>query len=300
MLVAMRILHTLAVVMAMATKASADTEVIEILKKAIAQEKDKQVLTDSLAAIEKLLAKNDKDPEAHYARGWLLSRLARKDDAVVEYDQALAIDPKFAEAAYNAGVVLADLHKEKDAVARFDNALAINPKHVNAAYNAGQVYYNQTDFKHAVERWSTAQKLAPDDFQIAKKLVQGYNALGKDGEAGKARDVVFALWKAGKAGKNKDFVFDQFDVGSYRIYACETFDTSGDLAYVYRFDVTTSDKPIGSVNRETSAVIREQGVPYLLGMDKGGSHSQLGNVWKKLPPYKQLKLLVIETIKAKF
>src|SRR3954471_14912599 len=102
MLVAMRILYTLAVVMAMTTKASADTEAIEILKKAIAQEKDQQVLADSLAAIDKLLAKNDKDPEAHYARGWLLSRLARKDDAVVEYDRALAIDPKFAQAAYNA------------------------------------------------------------------------------------------------------------------------------------------------------------------------------------------------------
>jgi tetratricopeptide (TPR) repeat protein len=300
MLHAMRLLFPLAVVLAMTTNAHADSEAIAILKNAIKHEKDKQVLADSLAAIEKVIAKNDKDPEAHYARGWVLSRLERRDDAVVEYDKALAIDPKFADAAYNAGVVLADLKKEKEAIARFDKALAIDAKHVDAAYNAGQGYYNQKDYKHAAERWVAAQKLAPDDFQIAKKLVQAYIALGKDVDAAKARDEVFALYKAGKVGKAKDFVFDQFDVGTFHIYAYEAFDTSGDLAYVYRFDVTDNNKPIGSVNLETSAVIREQGLPFLLGMDKGGTHSQLGKNFKKLPAYKELKPMVADAIKAKF
>jgi tetratricopeptide (TPR) repeat protein len=300
MLGAMRILLTLAVVTAMTTNARADSEATAILKNAIAHEKDKQVLTESLAAIEKVIAKNGKDAEAHYTRGWVLSRLLRRDDAVAEYDRALAIDPKFASAAYNAGVVLSDLNRDKEALVRFDKALAIDPKHVDAAYNAGQAYYNQKDFKHAAERWATAQKLEPDDFQIAKKLVQAHNALGDEAAAAKARDAVFALWKAGKAGQIKDYVFDQFDVGGHHIYAFETFDTSGDLAYVYRFAVTDHDRPIGSVNLETSAVIREHGVSYLLGVDKGGVHGQLGKMFEKLPSYRELKPLVIEAIKAKF
>ena len=168
------------------------------------------------------------------------------------------------------------------------------------ALNAGQIHYNHKDFKRALERWLAAQKLAPDDFQIAKKLVQAHNGAGNDAEAAKARDLVFALWKAGKAGKPRDFVFDQFDVGKYHVYAFETFDTSGDVAYVYRFDVTISDKPIGNVNLKTSEVIREAGKPYLLGMDKGGTHSQLGKIWTKLPTYKEVKPLVIDAIKAKF
>ena len=286
--------------MALATNARADSEALAILKNAIAHENDKQVLTESLAGIEKLIAKRDKDPEAHYARGWVLSRLARRDEAVVEYDKALAIAPKFADAAYNAGVVLADQKKEKEAISHFEKALAIDPKYVDAAYDAGQIYYNQKDFKHAAERWATAQKLAPEDFQIAKKLVQAHNALGNDAEAAKARDNVFALWKAGKAGSNKEFVFDQFDVGTHRVFACETFDTSGDLAYVYRFDVTANGKAVGSVNLETSVVIREQGLPFLLGMDKDGTHSQLGTMFKKLPTYKELKPLVVDAIKLAF
>jgi tetratricopeptide (TPR) repeat protein len=288
------------VVIAMTTNARAESEAIAILKNAIAHETDKQVLADSLAGVDKVIAKNDKDPDAHYARGWVLSRLARRDEAVVEYDHALALDPKLADAAYNAGVVLTDLKKEKDAVARFDKAFAIDPKHVDAAYNAGQGYYNLKDYKHAAERWNAAQKLAPDDFQIAKKLVQVHHAVGDDAAAAKARDAVFALWKAGKAGKNKDYVFDQFDVGTNHVFAYETFDTSGDLAYVYRFDVTANDKRLGSVNLETSAAIREQGVPYLLGMNKGSTHSQLGKMFNKLPTYKELKPLVVDAIKTKF
>src|SRR5262249_25696379 len=152
------------------------------------------------------------------------------------------LDPKLADAAYNAGVVLSTLNKEKDAIAHWDKAFAINARHVDAAYNAGQGYYNQKDFKKAAERWKAAEKLAGDDFQIAKKLVQAYVALGDDKQAATARARVFELWKAGKAGKAKDYVFDQFDVGKHHIYAVEAFDPSGDLAYVYRFDVTDSDK----------------------------------------------------------
>jgi len=291
-------IRPLLVVIAMTTSAYADSDAISILRNAIAHEKDTKVLQDSLTAIDAVIAKTAKDPDAYYARGWLLSRLGKPEDAVTAYDHALALDPKLADAAYNAGVVLGTLHRDKESIVHFDKALAIDPKHVDAAYNAGQGYYNVKDFHHAAERWGTAAKLAPDDFQIAKKVVQVEHAVGNDAAA--ARDHVFALWKAGKAGSAKDYVFDQFDVGAHHIYASESFDAGGDLAYVYRFDVTDADNKLGSVNLETSAVIREQGIPYLLGMDKGGTHSQLGKVFKRLPPYKELKPLVIDAIKAKF
>jgi len=248
-----------------------------------------------------VLASNAKDPEAHYARGWLLSRTGKPEDAVAEYDKALALDPKLADAAYNAGVVLGGIKRDKEALAHFDKALAIDPKHVDAAYNAGQGYYNAKDFRHAKERWMLAAHLAPDDFQIAKKLVQTEHALGNAATA--ERERVFALWKAGKAGKAKDYVFDQFDVGKHHVLAYETFDPSGDLAYVYRFDVFAEgngDTKLGSINLETSAVIREQGIPYLLGIDKGGTHGQLGKVFKTLPAYAALKPQVVDAIKAKF
>ncbi|MEO7096415.1 MAG: tetratricopeptide repeat protein [Polyangiales bacterium] len=281
-----------------------DSEGIAILRVAMDKQKDPAALADALAKLDDLVKTQPKQADAHYARGWVLSRLERGDEAVAAYDKAFALDKKLADAAYNAGVVLARAGKQKDAVARFDKALTADPKLVDAAYNAGQGYYDLKQFAKAAERWTAAQKLVPDDFNTAKKLVQAYMALGKAAEAAKARDKVFALKKASTDPgivKMKSFVFDQFDVGKLHIFVFEAFDTSGDLAYVYQFQVTESDKPIGSVNLETSAVIREQGVPFLLGMDKGDKHTTFSDkAWKKLPAYKDIKAIAIEKIKASF
>lgn len=303
----MRPLLVLAVLVMFAGPVSADdkdSEGIAILRVAMENEKDPAALAESLAKLDDLVKKQPKQADAHYARGWILSRIDKAAEAVAAYDKAFALDKRLADAAYNAGVVLARAGKQKEAVVRFDRALAADPKHVDAAYNAGQGYYDLKQFAKAAERWTAAQKITPDDFNTAKKLLQAYMALGKAAEAAKARDKVFALKKAAKDPglvKMKSFVFDQFDVGAFHIFVYEAFDTSGDLAYVYQFQVTDKDKPIGSVNLETSAVIREQGVPFVLGMDKGDKHTTFSDrAWKALPAYKDIKAIAVEKIKTSF
>jgi tetratricopeptide (TPR) repeat protein len=274
-----------------------------ILERAIAGEKQAGVLDQALADLDALVARQPKDPDTHYARGWVLSHQGKAEPAVAAYDKAFALDGKLADAPYNAGVVLARLGKPKDASVRFDRALAADPRHVDAAYNAGQSYYDVKDFKKAAERWTTASTLAPTDFNAAKKLVQAYVALGKDAEVTTARAKVLELWKTATdpALKNKkSYVYDQLDVGKYHIYVYEAFDTGGDLAYVYEFSVTEKDKPIGSVNLETSAVIREQGVPFIMGIDKDGKHTSTGKTWKTMPTYKVVKAEATKLIKSTF
>ena len=299
----MRPLLVLAMLVICAGPVLAEPEGTVILKAAMANEKDPAALADALAKLDDLIAKQPTQPDAHYARGWVLSRSGKIDDAVAAYDRAFALDKKMTDATYNAGVVLAGAGKKKEAIVRFERALAANPKDVDAAYNAGQAYYDLKQFAKAAERWNTALKITPDDFNTAKKVLQAYMALGKTAEAAKARDKVFALKKAATDPalvKMKSYVFDQFDVGKFHIYVFETFDTSGDLAYVYQFQVTENDKPIGSVNLETSAVIREQGMPYILGMDKGGKHTTLGTTWKTMPAYKDVKAIALAKIQASF
>jgi len=286
-------------------QAAPDSEGVAILRVAMEKEKEPGALAQALAELDALVARQPKQADAHYARGWVLSRLGRADAAVAAYDRALELDKQLADAAYNAGVVLARAGKAKEAAVRFDRALAVDPKHVDAAYNAGQSYYDQKQFEKAAARWTEAAKLAPDDFNAAKKLVQAYMALGKEAEAMKARDKVFALRKAAKdpqVAKLKSYVLDQFAVGKYHVYAYEAFDPlAGDLAYVYQFQVTEKDRPLGSVNLETSAVIREQGTPYILGMDKDGKHQSFPEkTWKTLPAYKVVRTEAIAKIKASF
>lgn len=290
----------------LATTVSADDakpEAQVILERAIAGEKQPGVLDQALTDLDALAAKKPRDPDVHYARGWVLSHQGKVEPAVEAYDRAFALDKKLADAPYNAGVVLARAGKSKEAAARFDRALAADPKHVDAAYNAGQSYYDQKDWKRAAERWATASKLAPTDFNAAKKLVQAHVALGNDAAVATARARVIELWKTTTdpaLKKKKSYVYDQYEVGKYRIMVNEAFDASGDLAYVYEFVVTEQGRPIGSVNLETSAVIREQGTPYIFGIDKDNVHTTTAIAWKTLPAYKVVKAEATKLIKAKF
>src|SRR5262249_10335328 len=123
-----------------------ESESRAILKGAMAKEKDPAALAKALADLDALVAKQPKDADAHHARGWVLSRLGRREQAVAAYDHAFELDKTFASAPYNAGVVLADSGRQADALIRFDRALAADPKLVDAAYNAGQGYYDAKDF----------------------------------------------------------------------------------------------------------------------------------------------------------
>jgi tetratricopeptide (TPR) repeat protein len=282
---------------AMAAPEPPRSEAMVILDRAISAEKQPKELEKALAELDAILAKNPKDADAHYVRGWILSRSGSNNNAAVAaYDKAFELDPRLADAAYNAGVVLGRSGNAKDAIVRFERALKINAKHVDAAYNAGQSYYDLGEFALAAARWETAAKLSPDDFQIAKKLVQAYVALGRADKVKKARDRVFAMRKADpEVGKLKSYVYDQFVAGKYHVYVYETFDTSGEGTYVYQAKVALKDKVVGSVTLETSKG------GFALGIDKAGEHALVPeHTWKKQPDYAAWKALVGKTIEAKF
>jgi tetratricopeptide (TPR) repeat protein len=295
-----RVLVALWVALAIAGPAFAETKTpaLVVLDEAIANAKDPKALAKALADLDALVVKNPKDSDAHYSRGWVLSRLGRNEDAVAAYDRAFELDGKLVTAPYNAGVVLDRMGNASEAAARFDRALRVNPKHVDAAYNAGQSYYDLKDYAKAAARWETATKLAPDDFQVAKKLVQAYVALGKAPQIKRARDRVVAMWKSGKdpeIGKQRSYMYDQFPAGKYHVFVYETYEPSADAAYVWQAKVTLKEVPVGSVTLETTA----RG--FGLGVDKGGEHVTLAeHAWQRQPDYKTFKALATRMIETRF
>src|SRR5688500_10001687 len=102
----------------------ARSEAEGILEREIARGQQPGVCDQALADLDALVAKQPKDANAHYARGWVLSHMGKLEPAVAAYDRAFAVDKQFADAPYNAGVVLSRAGKLKDAAARFDRALA--------------------------------------------------------------------------------------------------------------------------------------------------------------------------------
>jgi tetratricopeptide (TPR) repeat protein len=284
--------------------AAGQPRAIQIIEQAEKNPNDKALLTNSLSEIDREIASAPRLAVNHYVRGWLLSHLGRLEESVVAYDRAVEIDPKFADAYYNAGVVLADLGRTEEALKRWYAATEADPKHVDAYYNAGQVHYNRKEFAKALDRWSKARALAPDDFDIAKKVLQAYNALGDRGAAAKARETVFQIWRTSNnpgVRRLTEYVFDQFDVGATHVYAYETFEPKGDMYYVYTFRVAGANgKLAGSVQLESSAVIREMRTPYILGVTTGNRHETLSQSFKALPTYDTLRPIVTKIIAERF
>jgi tetratricopeptide (TPR) repeat protein len=285
-----RILLALGLVLAVASAAVADqakSQAIAILERAIANQKSKASLATALADLDGLLAKNPKDPDAHYARGWVLSRMKKDDEAIAAYDKAFELDPTLADAAYNAGVVLGRTGNAKEAAARFDRALKANKRHVDAASNAGQSYYDIEDYANAAARWETAAKLAPDDFQVAKRLLQAYVALAKPPKVKTARARVFAMWKAGKdPDGSKHYLYDLFKAGKHQVYVHEAFDPS-DSGFVYQAKIAIGDKASGSVTLDAGDK------QFVITVEKAGERTTLSQYsYKKPPDYAAFKTLV--------
>jgi tetratricopeptide (TPR) repeat protein len=270
-----------------------------ILDASDAAPKDLAVQERALARIDAEIVAHPKDALNHYVRGRILSRLGRNPEALAAYEEALGRDSNLASAHYNAGVVLTRLDRMREAAQRFDRALEMDPS-ADAAYNAGQAYYGLKDFERSRERFRRAQQLAPGDFNAAKKLMQAQLALGREAEAWETRKRVIGLWKASRDPEVRalrSYVLDQFEVGTLHVLAYENLAPAEDLAYIYTFQVFGPDeKVVGSVQLETSAVIRERGVPYLMGVSRGAGHEQAGIAFKSLPRYSEVKALAQKLI----
>jgi tetratricopeptide (TPR) repeat protein len=278
---------------------SLDDQASAIYDRAAAAGDDPAALTAALADIEALAAAHPEHAPSQYVRGILLSALSRPADALAAYEAALAIRPDFSEALYNAGVVLLNLGREDEALDHFDRASAADPTLLDAWFNAGQLLYNRRDYPGALDRWSHGRSAAPDDFDLAKKVLQAQNALGLWDAARATRDDLLRIWHTSSDPAVRgltDYVFDQFPVGDEWVYAYETLDPSGDLYNVYLFDCTRNDTIVRSVRLESSAVIREMGHPYILGVQLPDSHTTLPIGFDSLPDYATLRPIVIDVI----
>ncbi len=288
----------LALAWASPSAARADTKspAMAVLERAAAHEREPNVLAQALAELDSILSKRPRDADAHYVRGWVLTRIGKREDAVRAYDRAYELDPRLVDAIYNAGVVLGQMGKTKQAARRFDRVLDLSPKHVDAAYNAGQSYYDLGEYATAAARWEVAAKLTPDDFQVAKKLVQAYVALGKSAAIAKARERVFAMWKARKPGQPTltSYVYDQFDVGKYHVFVYEAFEPS-DTEPKYRLKVAFDGRVVGTVDLEHGAS------GYSIGVTQNGEHAvDHKQRWKQLPTYAAFKIAARRLVALQF
>jgi tetratricopeptide (TPR) repeat protein len=272
-----------------------------ILTKALAKGTDRGTHEKLLDEARALTQQQPMSAHAFYCLGRVSSLLNHLSPALAAYEQALKLDSKMSSAHYNAGVVLTRLNQPKRALTSFLKAGKLDPKSSDAFYNAAQVYYNQKDYKNALKYWQKVLALEPNDFEATKKVLQAQNALGDFSAAEKTRAALFRLRQNSsdpQLRKLKSVVVDQFHVAGYHVFAYETFEPSGDLYYLYEFKLTQGNRVQATVNLESSAVLREKGVPYVIGISRKSGHTTTRILYRKRPGYKVLRAAVIGMIKG--
>jgi len=255
--------------------------------------KDTAALKADLAQVDELIAKYSSAPQPHWLRARILEALERREEAIAEYTRA-AVSPGFAsDAHYNIGVNLEELGRIPEALAEYRMALAADPKASDAAYNIAQLSYLRGDFAEALDKWLIVKGLKPDDFQVSRKLVQAYWALGRDADAMRARDEVLRIRTQAKdpaIADVVDWVFDQIALPKGRLFAREPF--TGD-SLLYRFEVNNDkDVEVGRLQ-----FVRD-GDRWILRVQ--GDSTVPEKIFTALPGWRELKPLVRDMALAAF
>ena len=102
--------------------------------------------------------------EAHYNLGTALLNSSDKPTAAVdEFKIATNLNPEFTEAYYNLGNALTRLGKKNEAIIAFKKAIISNPDFAQAHANLGNIYYtSSSESSDAISELRIALKIDPD------------------------------------------------------------------------------------------------------------------------------------------
>ncbi|MBK7874957.1 MAG: tetratricopeptide repeat protein [Planctomycetes bacterium] len=115
-----------------------------------------------LQVLENVVKRYPDQEAGHLARGVVLQRLGRFDDAEQAFQQVLTINPLFAEAWYDLGLVRITRGKFADAVQALDKALALRPDHLDYLVSLARAEAENGRAERALELLQRAQERYPD------------------------------------------------------------------------------------------------------------------------------------------
>jgi hypothetical protein len=119
-------------------------------------------LDTALQNCEQAIALKPDDPEAYNARGNILQKLMRYEDAVASFDKAIELKPYYPQAYNSRGNALQALRRFEEAVESYDNAIALKADYAAAYSNRGNALLSLKRFEAAIESYGKAITLKPD------------------------------------------------------------------------------------------------------------------------------------------
>ncbi len=204
-----------------------------------------------------------------------------------------------AASLFERGVQLIDEGQGAAALAHFTAAANADPSLTSAHYNAGQLHYNRGEYQEALQCWERALALAPDDFATLKKVTQAHYALGHFDKGLELRRELRQAWNASTDEAVRDgcdIVFDQFQAAGYHVLVSERFgEQNSSVLYHIIFAATQDGQIVRTVQLESNRILPG----FLVGTNWAQGHATFAIGFKTMPPYPEVKALVIEILEGK-
>jgi len=124
----------------------------------------------ALALVDKALAKDEDNPQAHGLRAEILRQMGRQDDFVAALRDALKADPLYLPARLELGVALAQRGDRDEAQKEMEAVLRQNPLHPRGHFNYGALMSE-------LGRWQEARLHFTRALELDGTYCKGYAAL---------------------------------------------------------------------------------------------------------------------------
>jgi len=134
---------------------------------------------DALAVFRKGLAANPNAAELHYNAAFALQCLGQFEEAAIEYASSLKLQPNFPEALSNQGLTLNAIGRREEALASYDEALRQRPNFARALNNRGITLSELRRLDEAVASYNAAIALDPAYREAFNNRGSAYGDMGR-------------------------------------------------------------------------------------------------------------------------
>src|SRR5262249_10728285 len=147
----------------------------------------------ALAAFDRALTVNPKDPGTLAGRGDALLELGRADDALAAFDAALTVSADHIDALVGRGKALGRLARAADALAALSRAAELAPDHVEALESRGTALMTLGRYDEALASFDRALAIVPRNRPLLHRYGSALLALGRAEAALAAFDKALAI-----------------------------------------------------------------------------------------------------------
>lgn len=144
----------------------------------------------ALAAYDRAIAMDAKQPDFHLARCRTLARLLRHDDAILSCSEAITLEPDFAAALLDRGHFLINARKVERALPDLERARVLNADPYGIAYHLALAHYLMGDYQKAAAEYENCVSNAKTMDNTMACSAWQYAALARAGRKDDAAKVL--------------------------------------------------------------------------------------------------------------